>query len=57
MINIFIFIARYTLTDFEDTVDIGEGFSAGMRYHHFRDGTYKRDRTILRNSMMLIPLE
>jgi hypothetical protein len=57
VLDIFIFIARYAPTDFEDTVDIGEGFSAGMRYHHFRNGIYKRDGTIPRNSMMLISLE
>jgi hypothetical protein len=51
------FASRYTLTGFEDAASMAESFALGKRYHHFRDGQYARDGTILRNSMMLIPLE
>jgi hypothetical protein len=34
-----------------------EQFSVGMRKHRFRNGTYQRNGEILRDSMILIPLQ
>jgi hypothetical protein len=36
---------------------VNEVLSAGMRYHHFHNGTYRRNGTIQHNGNMLIPLE
>jgi hypothetical protein len=40
-----------------ENVITGEIFAAGTRNHHFYNGAYRRDGSITRNSMMLIPLE
>jgi len=41
----------------EEYGEVGEVFSAGMRYHHFHNGTYRRNGEIRHNGNILIPLE
>jgi hypothetical protein len=48
---------KYALAAFQEEAAIDEGFTAGLRKHHFRNGGYLRDGSILRDSMMLLPLE
>ena len=40
-----------------DSAALDDSISAGMRYHNFRDGRIRRDGSVRRNSMLLIPLE
>jgi hypothetical protein len=47
---------KYTAAAFQEEAAMDEGFTAGMRKHHYRDGGYVRDGSILRDSMMLLPL-
>jgi hypothetical protein len=47
---------KYAAAAFQEETAISEGFTAGMRKHHYRDGEYLRDGSILRDSMMLLPL-
>jgi hypothetical protein len=41
---------------FEEDAAMDEGFTAGMRKRHYRNGSYLRDGSIVRDSMMLLPL-
>jgi phage tail P2-like protein len=53
----------FALTNFTDAIkatddiEVAEDLTSGMRYHYFRDGNRKRNGTIQRKSMILIPLE
>jgi hypothetical protein len=47
---------KYGAAAFREEAVIGEAFTAGLRKHRYRDGGHLRDGTILRDSMMLIPL-
>ncbi|MDR0909368.1 MAG: hypothetical protein LBM77_06330 [Spirochaetaceae bacterium] len=48
--------SQMTLAAMQEQASIDEEFNAGMRKHHFRNGEYLRDGSILRDSMMLLPL-
>jgi hypothetical protein len=50
------YVFKYTAASFREAAAMDEGFTAGMRKHHYRDGKYLRDGSILRDSMMLLPL-
>jgi hypothetical protein len=50
------YIFKYAAAAFQEEVAMGEGFTAGMRKHHYRNGGYLRDGSILRDSMVLLPL-
>jgi hypothetical protein len=47
---------KYAAAAFREEAAMGEAFTAGMRKHHYRNGEYVRDGSILRDSMMLLPL-
>jgi hypothetical protein len=47
---------KYTAAAFQEEAAIDEGFTAGIRKHHYRNGRYLRDGSIVRDSMMLLPL-
>jgi hypothetical protein len=46
---------KYT-TAFQEEEVVDERFTVGMRKHRYRDGTYLRDGSTLRDSMLLLPL-
>jgi hypothetical protein len=50
------YVLKYAAAAFQEEAEIDEGFTAGMRKHHYRNGEYLRDGSILRDSMMLLPL-
>jgi hypothetical protein len=41
---------------FQENFTLEESIAMGIRKHHFRNGVYKRDGEIMRDSMRLIPL-
>jgi hypothetical protein len=51
-----VYAFKYAAAAFQEEASIDEGFIAGMRKHRYRDGGYVRDGSILRDSMMLLPL-
>jgi hypothetical protein len=51
-----VYIFKYALAAFQEDAAIDEEFTVGMRKHQYRDGRHLRDGSILRDSMILIPL-
>ncbi|MDR0637589.1 MAG: hypothetical protein LBG27_01580 [Spirochaetaceae bacterium] len=49
-------IFKYATASFQEEAEIEDGFAAGMRKHRYRNGEFLRDGSILRDSMMLLPL-
>jgi hypothetical protein len=51
-----VYVFRYTAAAFQEEAAMDEGFTAGIRKHRSRNGEYVRDGSVLRDSMMLLPL-
>jgi hypothetical protein len=50
------YVFKHTASAFQEEAAMGEELTVGIRKHHYRDGTYLRDGSILHDSMMLLPL-